>query len=468
VSRNIRAVRLGVALAALPLAVAGQPGPVRLCDPRTVTSLEAVGGSPTHAGRPASSCGDGAAIQDRLSEVAAPSFDGATPASFPPLTVGQVAVDLFADLAVMSPDERLAYVSGHQEQTIAVLDLRTLRVVAQFAVPDKVWGLALSPDGRRLFVSTTPFASPLTDQCSGMFIGAVASELLVLDARSGAVTNRLPLPAQTYTMLVSPDASQLALVSTNSVEILDIAAEAVVATIHAPQGLTILTGAVFAAGGSKIFAGSEGQGVAVFDLADRSAHALTAPAGFRFLGQGMGGVPSLGAVFTSLVDSNSDVALAVIDAATETVRAVPVPSNALGGAFYVHRHSRVFLPSSADVLDAHSLAVVGQLPQFYFGTGLVSRLSPDESVLFVRPVGTPTAELTLYSRAVQYDLLAIDTSSLRVLKHLTLNRKSFNCTRSTPLIGGASGQVWVAPNPAVRTVSVIKQCSPRRPSPACG
>jgi len=396
--------------------------------------------------------------------------DAAAGASLPPLTVAHVAVRQFADIAVMSPDERLAYVTGHQEDSIVVIDLRTARVLHQFPVPvpDKVWDLAISPDGRRLFVSSTTFPSPLTDQCSGMLLrGPSPGHLFIMDARSGAVTNTLPLPAQALSLLLSPDGTQLAAVTTIGVELVDLRSETIVASIAAPAGFVGIDSAVFAEGGTKIFATEVVQGVAVFDLTDGSAHALASPPGYVIDGQGITSISSLNLVFTSLVDSRSILAFGVIDPSTEEVRPVPAPSNAFGGVLYAHRQSRLFLPGSANVLDASTFSVVGALPVFYFQTGLVGQLSPDESILYVRPVSAPIDTLLLLGRPVHYDLVAIDTASLHTLTYINITQGSVRCTRQTPLIVGPSGQVLVLPNPGLRTVSIVKACSPAHPARVC-
>jgi hypothetical protein len=394
--------------------------------------------------------------------------DAAAGASLPPLTVARVAVGQFADIAVISPDERLAYVTGHQEGSIVVIDLRTARVLHQFPVPDKVWGLAISPDGQRLFVSSTSFPAPITNQCSGMLIrGPAPSRLFVMDALSGAVTGTLPMPAQALSLLLSPDGTQLAAVTTAGVELVDLASETVVASIAAPPGFDAIDNAVFAAGGTKIFATQVVQGVAVFDLTSGSAHALSSPPGYALDGQGISGVPSLDLVFTSLTDSRSFLALGVIDASTEEVRPVPPPSNAFGGVLYDRHRSRLFLPGSANVLDAATFGAVGKLPLFYFATGLVGQLSPDDSILYVRPFGAPIDTLLLINHPVHYDLVAIDTSSLHTLAHINLTQGTVVCTRTTPLVVGPSGQVLVLPNPGLRTVSIVKACSRTHPAGVC-
>jgi hypothetical protein len=419
-----------------------------------------------HLARPFDTEGDDA--ERTGTEAALAEAEPRPQASLPPLTVGHVAVDLYGDIAVMSPDERLAYVTGHQEESIVVIDLLTLTIQDRFPVPDRVWGLAISPDGRRLFVSSTPFAAPIADPCSGMAIpGASSSHLFILDARSGALLKVLPLPGQTFTLLPSPDGKRLAALSSIGIELIDLASETVVASLAAPPGVNAIAEGAFDADGAKIFAASGAQGVVVFDLVQGSARSLRPPAGYALLGLGLSGVPERNEVFTTLTNAQDDDALGVVDTATEEVRAVPPPSNALGGVLFVQSRSRLFMPSSANVLAAGTLKEVGELPLFYFGTGLVGQLSPDESILYVRPVSARIDSLTLFSRPVQYDLLAIDTATLRPLAHVNLSRGAVRCTRPTPLVLGASGQIMVAPNPALRTVSIVKACSPAHPAAAC-
>jgi hypothetical protein len=380
----------------------------------------------------------------------------------PTLQVSSVPVGLFPDIAVMSPDERFAYITSYQEETLLVLDLRTLRILRRFQVPDEIWGLAISPDGRRLFVATTPFPLPHTTQCQGIRIaGRVPSRLLILDAGKGTVLKSLPLPGQALNLLVSPDGSHLAAVTDRSVELFNLVSETLVERIASPEQNSI-DQAAFAAGGTKIFAASLTQGVTVFDLPSHSAHTLApAPAGYRFAGLGIAAVAADDSVFTSLM-AGDQLALAVIDAASEQViKVVPAADlGAQGGVLYSSRRAELFLPASDLVLDATRFTEAGRTPgnDGFLRTGAVGRLSPDQAWLYARPVGAYLDSISLYSKPVQYDLVVVDAASLQEVSRVVLGEQAITCTAIAPLLIGASGKVLIAPNPALRTVSVIKVC----------
>jgi hypothetical protein len=422
---------------------------------RTPPADAAAGELAVEAGGEAAAAGEGAAGMGARVVAA-----GVLPA--PTLQVSSVPVGLFPDIAVMSPDERFAYISSYQEETVLALDLQSLRIVRRFRVPDEIWGLAISADGRRLFVATTPFPVPHTTQCQGIRIaGLVPSRLLIVDAFKGTVLESLRLPGQALNLLLSPDGSHLAAVTDRSVELFDLASERLVESIASPQQDSI-DEATFGAGGTKIFAASLTQGVTVFDLPSHSAHTLSpSPAGYDFVGLGMTAVAADDGVFTSLI-AGDNLALAVIDAATEQVRQV-VPAadlGAMGGVLFSSRRSELFLPASDLVLDAARFTVAGRTPgnDGFLRTGAISRLSPDQAWLYARPVGAYPDSISLYSKPVRYDLVVIDTASLQEVLRVVLGRQAITCTAIAPLLIGASGRVLIAPNPALRTVSVIKVC----------
>jgi hypothetical protein len=394
-------------------------------------------------------------------EPAAAVAAGAFPA--PTLQVSSVPVGLFPDIAVMSPDERFGYITSYQEETVLVLDLQALRVVRRIRVPDEIWGLAISADGRRLYVATTPFPAPHTTQCQGIRIGGlVPSRLLIIDAFKGTVLKSLSLPGQALNLLLSPDGSHLAAVTDRSVELFDLASERLVESIPSPAQDAI-DEAAFSAGGTKIFAASLTQGVTVFDLPSHSAHTLApSPTGYGFIGLGMTAVAADDSVFTSLI-AGDNLALAVIDAATEQVRQV-VPAadlGAMGGVLFSSLRSELFLPASDLVLDAARFTVAGRTPgnDGFLRTGVIGRLSPDQAWLYARPVGSYPDSISLYTKPVHYDLVVVDTASLQEVLRVVLGKQAITCTAIAPLVIGASGRVLIAPNPALRTVSVIKVCA---------
>lgn len=58
--------------------------------------------------------------------------------------------------AVLAPDDSLLYVSTGRGGTVAVLDTRAGRFVAAIPVGTRPWGIALAPDGKRLWTANGP------------------------------------------------------------------------------------------------------------------------------------------------------------------------------------------------------------------------------------------------------------------------------------------------------------------------
>src|SRR5262249_28300391 len=139
-------------------------------------------------------------------------------------------------IAVLAPDERLAYVTGYQENLIEAINLRTLRIARRFRVPERIWALAVSRDGTRLLVSTTPFpAGPPTNQCQGVLIpGADPSHLVIVNAFSGVIEHDVPLPAQALNLLPAANGASFAAVTHTGVVVIDPASGGVIESVVAP------------------------------------------------------------------------------------------------------------------------------------------------------------------------------------------------------------------------------------------
>jgi YVTN family beta-propeller protein len=88
---------------------------------------------------------------------------------------------------VMTPDGRKVYVSSDGASTVSVIDTATDQVVSSIDVGPNPHGLAISPDGRRLLV---------------MAFGA--NQAIVIDTTSDRILNQIPVPLA-HNGAVSPD-----------------------------------------------------------------------------------------------------------------------------------------------------------------------------------------------------------------------------------------------------------------------
>ncbi len=154
-----------------------------------------------------------------------------------------VAVETLPLNIVATPDSRYAIVatSGLMRPSLAVIDIATWTVKNTYKLDNAWFGLAFSPDGTKLYVGgggqnnvqefmyadgtlTKARTLNLPAQTGETFAGGVAISkdgrtlyvtrvfamtLSAIDLTSGQVTKTIPLPAEPYTCVVSPDGASV-------------------------------------------------------------------------------------------------------------------------------------------------------------------------------------------------------------------------------------------------------------------
>jgi DNA-binding beta-propeller fold protein YncE len=109
----------------------------------------------------------------------------------------------------LAVDERrqIVYVANANDGTIAFVDARSMRVVRRFSAGERVFSLALSPDGTRLYAvcnqsASSPFGKP--GRAIAISLSGAAPQIV---ARSGSLTFPLgaALDVQTGTLFVSDE-----------------------------------------------------------------------------------------------------------------------------------------------------------------------------------------------------------------------------------------------------------------------
>jgi len=75
----------------------------------------------------------------------------------------------------LSPDGKRLYVANGRAGTVSLVDLGTDSVVASTKVGTRPWGIALTPDGRKLYAANGP-----------------SNNVSVLDAETMQVTKTIP------------------------------------------------------------------------------------------------------------------------------------------------------------------------------------------------------------------------------------------------------------------------------------
>lgn len=137
----------------------------------------------------------------------------AQPAALPTATI---RVGPGADGIAVSPDGRRAYVTNSLADTVSVIDTGTNTVVATYDVDGYPMGVGVSPDGSRVYVTSV-----------------YANSLSVLDAASGRVLSRTRIGDYPADLVVSPDGSRVYVANSNSenVAVFDTATVRVVARV---------------------------------------------------------------------------------------------------------------------------------------------------------------------------------------------------------------------------------------------
>ncbi|HVT14866.1 MAG TPA: hypothetical protein VHQ90_01630 [Thermoanaerobaculia bacterium] len=375
-------------------------------------------------------------------------------ASPPRFVVTNVEVGRLPIAAVISPDERWAYVLSAASGEIDVLDLTTSTLAHRVRLPYFMDAIGISPSGDELYVAAA--APPLTGyptdgSCPFVTLAPTSSAVLFIDTASLTITNRVSAPTLIIDLVLSPDGNTLVASTASGLVLIDLRTRT--STEIATVGRSDQEAAVFAANATKVFAVHSTDTLTIFDLAGRSASNAVTPPGYIYFGNNVSATPGGDRVFVDACNPNCD--MAVLDAASGAVVKV-VPNTSQGSGLLVTRDGRrAFLPDGATLLDLSTLEVVanGVLPGF---GGVAGALSPDESVLFVRPSGGLDFSLVLYGGPVSYDLAAIDTASLQTLTYTVLDQRQVRCSWASPLRMSRSGQVLVAPNPTLNTVSLIR------------
>jgi DNA-binding beta-propeller fold protein YncE len=381
----------------------------------------------------------------------------ATPApaaTLPPrFVVTNVEVGQLPIAAVISPDERWAYVLGAASGEIDVLDLTTSTLARRVHLPFFMDALQISPAGDELYVAAA--APPLTGyptdgSCPQVALPLTSSAVLFIDTASLAITGRVPVPNLIIDLVLSPDATTLAASTFAGLVLIDLRTRT---SIEIPTtGHQDQQAAVFASQATRVFAVHSADELSIFDLAGRTATAAVAPPGLVWFGNNVSATPGGDKVFVDACGPTC--AMAVLDAQTAAVLKVIPDASQDAGLLVTRDGRRAFLPDTAILLDLGSLAVLGngQLPGF---GGVAGVLSPDESLLYVRPSGGLDFSLVGYGAPVSYDLGALDTASLHTVAYKVLDQRQISCSWASPLRMSRSGRRLVAPNPTLNTVSLI-------------
>jgi len=237
-----------------------------------------------------------------------------------------------------------AYITNNVTNDVSVIDLATNTVVATIPVGFAPFGVSVSADGSRIYVTNRESNN-----------GSVS----VIDAATNTVIATIPVGVNPAGVAVSPDGS-LALVAnsgSSSVSLLETFTNTVLATIPTPG--VFPSGVTFHPDGFRAYISASNR-VLVLDVI---AGVITATIPVGGGGYGLRVSPDGSRVYVACANTDN---LYVLDAATNAVLVVVPVGDAPSGVVISPDGSRVYIANENDatvsVLDAATNTVVANIP----------------------------------------------------------------------------------------------------------
>lgn len=235
-----------------------------------------------------------------------------------------------------------AYVPVASSYTVSVIDTATNTVVHGVPAGEGPIGVAVSPDGLRVYVASQN-----------------AHSMIVIDALTDAVIGTLALASDPFGLAVTPDGSQIyvTLSGIDAIAIVDAQSFAVVDTIDV--GITPRAIAFTPDGGKAYIANQNGWSVSVVDTQENSV-IQTLPAGGFALASAVN--PAGTHAYIAVSGAGTAAGLIVIDTATDAiVTSIPV-GEARGVAVAPDGRVYVSHDNSVSVVNPETNTVATTLP----------------------------------------------------------------------------------------------------------
>ncbi|MEQ1593566.1 MAG: beta-propeller fold lactonase family protein [Casimicrobium sp.] len=178
----------------------------------------------------------------------------------------------------VAPGGGLVYVAEHNSNSVAVISTNTNTVLAQISAGTKPMGVAVSPDGSRLYVTNF-----LTATASGGGSVWVDGTLTVVDAFARTVLTTVAVGPNPYGVAVSPDGSRVFVANSGAgtVSVVDAASNTVTSTIAVGANPV---GVAASPDGQRVYVANSGTGsVSVIEVATLTVSSTT-PVGGHAMG----------------------------------------------------------------------------------------------------------------------------------------------------------------------------------------
>ncbi len=228
-------------------------------------------------------------------DAAAPSVDPSRPVNAPPpaSVPEEPALPYRSPLALLpDKDGKTLYIAAHTAKQVVVFDVAGGKVSKRIPVPDRPGGMALAPDGKRLYVAGESAAGRVhvIDTGAGKVTGALQAghtpcalavspdgkrlyvcnrfrnDVSVFDLATGKEAKRIPVTREPSGIALTPDGKRAvvanhlpdgpadAKVVATSVNVIDTATDSIVATIRLPDGSIDMQGIAVSPDGRYAYA----------------------------------------------------------------------------------------------------------------------------------------------------------------------------------------------------------------------
>ena len=153
-----------------------------------------------------------------------------------------------------------AYVPNSMDNNISVIDTATNKVIASVSVGDQPYGIAITPDGKKVYVANQG-----------------SNTVSVIDAVNLTVTAAVPVGISPLGVAVSPDGTKIYITNSgsNNVSIIATNNDTIIGTINGEYGIFRPAGITASPDGTKLYVVSSGYGGSVCVIDSETSKDIT-------------------------------------------------------------------------------------------------------------------------------------------------------------------------------------------------